>query len=137
MNAMTPSNDEEAVIDQILDLNERLLDSITEGDWETYSQLCDPAITAFEPEGRGQLVEGMEFHHFYFDRGGVTGPCNTTVCNPHVRLLGDVAIVSYVRLVQRMDDDGKPVTSRSEETRVWHRDNGKWRHVHVHRSVTN
>ena len=63
----------------------------------------------------------MEFHRFYFDLGGISGPHNTTICAPHVRLLGDVAVVCYVRLVQRLDDAGKPVTSRGEETRVWQR----------------
>jgi hypothetical protein len=134
---MTPSiADEQTTIKQILDLNERLLLSITEGDWETYSELCDPTLTAFEPEARGQLVEGMEFHGFYFDRGGISGPHNTTICSPHVRLLDNVAVVCYVRLVQCLDENGKPITSRSEETRVWHREEGVWRHVHFHRSVT-
>ena len=110
--------------------------SIAEGDWETYSKLCDPTLTAFEPESRGQLVEGMEFHAFYFNLGGVSGPHNTTICTPHVRLLGDVAVVCYVRLVQRLDDLGKPVTHRAEETRVWQRQDGVWRHVHFHRSMS-
>ena len=129
-------NDRQSTIEQVLDLNQRLLLSITEGDWATYSELCDPTLTAFEPESRGQLVEGMEFHKFYFDRGGTAGPHNTTICAPHVRLLDDVAIVCYVRLVQRLDDLGKPVTFRAEETRIWRRQEGVWRHVHFHRSMS-
>jgi calcium/calmodulin-dependent protein kinase (CaM kinase) II len=132
----SPLDNERDAIKKVLDLNERLLMSITEGDWETYTKLCDPTITAFEPEARGQLVEGMEFHGFYFDRGGIPGPHNTTICAPHVRLLDNVAVVCYVRLVQRLDDAGKPVTLRSEETRVWHCEDGVWRHVHFHRSVS-
>ena len=54
--------------------------------------------------------------------------------SPHVRLLGDVAIVSYVRLMQAIDETGDPVTSPFEETRVWQRQQGAWRHVHFHRS---
>ena len=99
-----PIPDEQATVKQVLELNERLMMSITEGDWETYSELCDPTLTAFEPEARGQLVEGMEFHGFYFDRGGISGPHNTTICAPHVRLLDNVAVVCYVRLLQRLDD---------------------------------
>ena len=30
-------------------------------------RLCDPHLTAFEPEALGNLVEGLEFHKFYFD----------------------------------------------------------------------
>ena len=85
---------------KLLDLTRQLLKSIADADWETYAALCDPSISAFEPEASGHLVEGMEFHRFYFDRGGIEGPYNVTIASPHVRVLGDAAIVSYVRLVQ-------------------------------------
>jgi calcium/calmodulin-dependent protein kinase (CaM kinase) II len=126
---------ESATHKELLQLNQRLLDCIMVGDWETYATLCDPTISAFEAEACGELVEGLDFHGFYFDPGGTKGPHNTTMTRPHVRMLGeDAAVVAYVRLTQRMDEDGKPVTSRCEETRVWERQNGTWRHVHFHRS---
>jgi hypothetical protein len=128
--------DDRATIKQILDLNQRLLVSIADGDWKTYAELCDPTITAFEPEARGQCVEGMEFHRFYFNLGGIAGSHNTTMAAPHVRLLGDTAVVSYIRLVQRLDETGKPITVRSEETRIWQRQSNTWRHVHFHRSTS-
>ena len=34
-----------------------------------YRKICDPHLTAFEPEALGNLVEGMDFHKFYFDNG--------------------------------------------------------------------
>jgi len=129
------AKNEQAAVAEILEVNRRLLESIGAGDWQTYQELCDPTLTAFEPEARGQLVEGMDFHRFYFDLGGASGPRNTTLCAPHVRLLGDTAVVSYVRLVQRLDAAGSPTTARSEETRVWQRRDGAWRHVHFHRSL--
>ena len=76
----------------------------------------------------------MDFHRFYFDRGGIQGGCNLTLCSPHVRLLGDVAVLSYVRLMQVQDESGKPLTQRSEETRIWQRQAAGWRLVHFHRS---
>ena len=115
-------------------MNRRLLQSIAEGDWKTYQELCDPTLTAFEAESPGELVEGLDFHRFYFDRGGIHGGHNLTICTPHVRLLGDVAVVSYVRLLQVLDETGKPATSRCEETRIWQRQPSGWRHVHFHRS---
>lgn len=120
---------------EILDRNARLLQSIQDGDWKTYAELCDPTLTAFEAEARGHLVEGMEFHRFYFNLERKKRPVNTTMASPHVRMLGEnAAVVSYVRLVQTVDDAGQPVTRRGEETRVWERQGGVWRHVHFHRS---
>ncbi|MGD9854073.1 MAG: DUF4440 domain-containing protein [Planctomycetaceae bacterium] len=119
----------------MIDLTRQLLDAIADGDWSTYAELCDPALTCFEPEARGQLVQGMPFHKFYFDLGG-NNPGQTTISSPHVRLLGsDAAIVSYVRLVQQVDSTDTPQTHRFEETRIWHRQDGRWRHVHFHRSA--
>ena len=43
-------------------LNTQLLDAIDNGDLETYRELCDPSLTAFEPEALGNLVEGLNFH---------------------------------------------------------------------------
>src|SRR5262245_4538978 len=106
---------------ELLQLNARLLHAIATGDWATYQELCDPSLTAFEPEAKGQLVEGMAFHHFYFQLGGTTGAHHTTMCSPRVRLIGDVAVVSYVRLNQRVGGDGSASTTAFEETRVWQR----------------
>ncbi|KAJ3251324.1 hypothetical protein HK104_007373, partial [Borealophlyctis nickersoniae] len=35
----------------ILALTQKLVESIVNGDWATYSSLCAPDMTAFEPEG--------------------------------------------------------------------------------------
>lgn len=122
---------------QLVDLTQQLLESIADGDWETYARLCDPSLSAFEPEARGQLVEGLSFHKYFFDLGRAETPHNTTMCTPHVRLLGsDNAIVSYVRLYQKLDSNGAPVIQRYEETRVWQQQHGEWKHVHFHRSVS-
>ena len=32
-----------------------------------FRKFVDPNLTAFEPEALGNLVEGLEFHRFYFD----------------------------------------------------------------------
>ncbi|HVX59099.1 MAG TPA: hypothetical protein VHC19_00810, partial [Pirellulales bacterium] len=60
----------DTVTRELLALNQRLLESIQAADWKTYEELCDPSLSAFEPEGRGQLIEGMAFHRYYFDLGG-------------------------------------------------------------------
>jgi ketosteroid isomerase-like protein len=119
---------------ELLALNQRLLDSIAAADWKMYQDLCDPTLTCFEPEAQGQLVEGLAFHEFYFKLGPAKGKHCTTMTAPHVRVIGDAAIVSYVRLNQRQQADGTPVTRAVEETRVWQKSSGQWKHVHFHRS---
>ncbi len=119
---------------ELLALTKRLLDAIAAADWVAYRELCDPSLTCFEPEARGHLVEGMPIHEFYFKLGGARLPFNTTLSSPHVRVMGDVAVVSYVRLNQRMSVDNAPTTTAVEETRVWQRQGERWKHVHFHRS---
>jgi calcium/calmodulin-dependent protein kinase (CaM kinase) II len=125
----------DAAYDEVLRLNQRLLESIAARDWATYQELCDPSLTAFEPEACGQLVRGLEFHRFYFELGKAKGRQQTTMGAPSVRLMGDVAVVTYVRLNQCATGEGPPVTKAFEETRVWQRQGGQWRHVHFHRSA--
>jgi ketosteroid isomerase-like protein len=119
---------------ELLQLTQQLLDCIAEANWVRYQELCDESLTAFEPEALGQRVEGLAFHHFYFQLGGRT-KSQTTLANPHVRLMGDVAVVTYVRLIQKVGGSGKAVTAAFEETRVWQRRHDKWKHVHFHRSA--
>jgi len=121
---------------ELIELTNRLLASIAAKDWDAYVELCDPSLTCFEPEARGHLVAGMEFHRYYFGLSGSSSPRNTTLSSPHVRMLGsDAAVVSFVRLVQYLDGNGQPQTIQFEETRVWHRQSGQWKHVHFHRSA--
>nr|XP_012142043.1 PREDICTED: calcium/calmodulin-dependent protein kinase type II alpha chain isoform X1 [Megachile rotundata] len=124
---------------EIIKMTEQLIESINTGDFEAYTKICDPHLTAFEPEALGNLVEGMDFHKFYFDNAVLGKNCkvvNTTILNPHVHLLGeDAACIAYVRLTQYMDKQGVAHTHQSEESRVWHKRDNKWQNVHFHRSA--
>lgn len=131
---MADSKKLDAAKAEVLVLTQRLLDAIAARDWATYESLCDPTLTCFEPEARGHLVEGLPFHQFYFELPAGGGPRRTTISSPHVRVIDDVAIVSYVRLTQSTDTSGQLATSETEETRVWQRQAGAWRLVHLHRS---
>ncbi len=119
--------------DAILDLTQRLLVCIARSDCDTYKELCCPSLTCFEPEAMGNLVDGLEFHHYYFNLPASSSPIQSTIVAPHIRIMGDVAVIAYIRLTQKLAD-GKPVTVSMEETRVWQRQHGKWKHVHFHRS---
>jgi len=142
---------------EIVRVTQQLLDAISCKDFEAYSRLCDPSMTCFEPETLGNLIEGMDFHKFYFDHAQMaysslsaqTAPQNrtvgnalkahqihTTLLNPNVHLIGDEgACIAYVRLTQYIDRSGDARTRQAQETRVWQKRNGRgWICVHVHRS---
>ncbi|XP_051273371.1 calcium/calmodulin-dependent protein kinase type II subunit gamma isoform X11 [Dicentrarchus labrax] len=120
---------------EIIKITEQLIEAINNGDFDAYTRICDPGLTSFEPEALGNLVEGMDFHKFYFENllSKNSKPVHTTLLNPHVHLIGeDAACIAYIRLTQFVDTTGRPRSSQSEETRVWHRREGKWLNVHFH-----
>nr|XP_061794165.1 calcium/calmodulin-dependent protein kinase type II subunit gamma-like isoform X1 [Nerophis lumbriciformis] len=120
---------------EIIKMTEQLIEAINNGDFEAYTRICDPGLTSFEPEALGNLVEGMDFHKFYFDNllSKNSKPVHTTILNPHVHLMGDdAACIAYIRLTQYMDAQGRPRSCQSEETRVWQRRDAKWLNVHFH-----
>uniref|UniRef100_A0A8C1ML21 calcium/calmodulin-dependent protein kinase n=1 Tax=Cyprinus carpio TaxID=7962 RepID=A0A8C1ML21_CYPCA len=120
---------------EIIKITEQLIEANNNGDFEAYAKICDPGLTCFEPEALGNLVEGMDFHRFYFENllSKNSKPIHTTILNPHVHLIGDeAACIAYIRLTQYVDGQGRPRSSQSEETRVWHRRDSKWQNVHFH-----
>ncbi|XP_077959471.1 calcium/calmodulin-dependent protein kinase type II delta chain isoform X10 [Gasterosteus aculeatus] len=120
---------------EIIKITEQLIEAINNGDFDAYTRICDPGLTSFEPEALGNLVEGMDFHKFYFENllSKNIKPVHTTLLNPHVHLIGEeAACIAYIRLTQFVDTTGRPRSSQSEETRVWHRRDGKWLNVHFH-----
>ncbi|XP_026817304.1 calcium/calmodulin-dependent protein kinase type II alpha chain isoform X18 [Rhopalosiphum maidis] len=137
-NTTLEDDDVRARKQEIVKITEQLIESINNADFEGYTKICDPHMTAFEPEALGNLLEGMEFHKFYFDHVlGKNRGINTTVLNPTVHLLGDdAACIAYIILVQYIDKQGVPRSHQYEETRVWHRRDNKWQNVHSHRSAS-
>ncbi|XP_073541918.1 calcium/calmodulin-dependent protein kinase type II subunit gamma isoform X15 [Anomaloglossus baeobatrachus] len=134
-NTTTEDEDLKVRKQEIIKITEQLIEAINNGDFEAYTKICDPGLTSFEPEALGNLVEGMDFHKFYFDNllSKNTKPIHTTILNPHVHVIGeDAACIAYIRLTQYIDAQGRPRTTQSEETRVWYRRDGKWLNVHYH-----
>ncbi|XP_048378873.1 calcium/calmodulin-dependent protein kinase type II subunit beta isoform X16 [Stegostoma tigrinum] len=134
-NTTIEDEDVKARKQEIIKLTEQLIEAINNGDFEAYAKICDPGLTSFEPEALGNLVEGMDFHRFYFENllSKNSKPIHTTILNPHVHLIGDdAACIAYIRLTQYIDIQGRPRTTQSEETRVWHRRDSKWQNVHFH-----
>ncbi|XP_058491666.1 calcium/calmodulin-dependent protein kinase (CaM kinase) II beta 1 isoform X26 [Solea solea] len=134
-NTTVEDEDVKARKQEIIKITEQLIEAINNGDFEAYAKICDPGLTSFEPEALGNLVEGMDFHRFYFENllAKNNKPIHTTILNPHVHLIGeDAACIAYIRLTQFVDGQGRPRSSQSEETRVWHRRDSKWQNIHFH-----
>ncbi|KAF4108541.1 hypothetical protein G5714_011300 [Onychostoma macrolepis] len=128
-NTTIEDEDVKARKQEIIKITEQLIEAINNGDFDAYAKICDPGLTSFEPEALGNLVEGMDFHRFYFENllSKNSKPIHTTILNPHVHLIGeDAACIAYIRLTQFVDGQGRPRSSQSEETRVWHRRDSKW-----------
>lgn len=119
--------------EDVLQANSNLLEAIAAKDWDAYSLLTDGDLTCFEPEAGGCLVVGQDFHKFFFENGA-DSKTRVTVVDPRVRVLGDTAIVTYIRINQSCNGPSVS-TSRYEETRVWQRRGVAWVNVHFHRSV--
>ncbi|XP_075943314.1 calcium/calmodulin-dependent protein kinase type II delta 1 chain isoform X7 [Anarhichas minor] len=136
-NTTIEDEDVRARKQEIIKVTEQLIEAINNGDFEAYTKICDPGLTSFEPEALGNLVEGTDFHRFYFENALSKGkqPIHTILLNPHVHLIGDeAACIAYIRLTQYIDGNGIPRTMQSEETRIWHRRDSKWQNIHFHRS---
>ncbi|KAL2099790.1 hypothetical protein ACEWY4_004184 [Coilia grayii] len=134
-NTTVEDEDVKARKQEIIKITEQLIEAVNNGDFEAYAKICDPGLTSFEPEALGNLVEGMDFHRFYFENllAKNSKPIHTTILNPHVHLIGeDAACIAYIRLTQFVDGQGRPRSSQSEETRVWHRRDSKWQNIHFH-----
>ena len=124
-----------SVVEEVLAASRKLLACIDAGNWGEYVKLCDESITCFEPEALGHLVAGLPFHEFYFKLPASNSPRQSTMASPQVRVLSETsALVTYVRVVQKLDGQGAPVSVAGMETRVWQQVDGKWLHVHFHRT---
>ncbi|KAM5272545.1 calcium/calmodulin-dependent protein kinase type II subunit beta isoform 15-T15 [Erethizon dorsatum] len=108
-NTTMEDEDAKARKQEIIKTTEQLIEAVNNGDFEAYA--------------------------FYFENllAKNSKPIHTTILNPHVHVIGeDAACIAYIRLTQYIDGQGRPRTSQSEETRVWHRREGKWQNVHFH-----
>lgn len=151
---MSVTSDQEInqhIVHDVIQANYNLLEAVAHNDWTTYEKYVDSTITCFEPEAGGNLVEGTDFHKYYFQQSpsskkskSIIIPTHAaesvtsqnTMSRPHVRLLNQhAAVVSYVRLVQSVDSSGAVQVNQYEETRVWQNKNmDGWKNVHMHRS---
>lgn len=134
------STQQDRVAQEINQVTNNLLRAIATNNFALYQQLCDPKMTCFEPESCGNLVEGLDFHRFYFDVANSRAENqlsvkSMTILRPAVHVHNnDLATIAYVCLLQTLNSYDSPMTIQTEETRIWQRKYQKWQCVHTHRS---
>ena len=118
---------------KIIENTQLLLDSISTNDWTTYEALCDTSLTCFEEEANGYLIQGLDFHKFYFDTSKSKSDAKnkSTIIDSNIRVMGKSALISYIR---ERKDIATGTIDKFKETRIWELINGNWKHVHFHRN---
>lgn len=128
---------------ELLAVTRRLVDAIDRRDYETYRALTSEDITSFEPEARGQRIDGLPFHEFFVGkplRAGTTARSELIAFQARPLAAAGAgacraAVACYTRITQKHDADGAFRLSHANETRVYERpEGGAWRQVHFHRS---
>jgi hypothetical protein len=128
---------------ELLDLLDRHLRSIWDGDLETYQATTGTDVTFYEWYISTQRIDGLDFHlretaanHRAAEdrrRSGQHFEVEHEVLQPKVQVYGDVAIITYTLLMSYTTSEGVRHTEHNE-TRVFHRRDEKWVLVHCHKS---
>lgn len=117
---------------EIYDLTLDLLKAIRTGDIEKYKLFSSDKLTAIEPETSSLIVEGLDFHMFFLNR---TQPkeFHLELVNPVIRVYSDTAYIAYT-LIENRYVDGKFNIKNIFETRIYNKENDRWKMVHFHRN---
>jgi hypothetical protein len=130
--------DEEQIILEVL---ERNLQSILDGDVETYRATTSEDVSFYEWYISPQRIDGLDFHlrelGVHREVVGGRGQVEHEILQPRVQIYGQTAIVTYTLLIRTAGYEG--VTHRSHnESRVFYdfgsEESPQWKLVHCHKS---
>ena len=130
------------VTETILAVLERNLQSVWDGDVETYRATTSDDLTFYEWYVCPQRIDGLDFHlrELSVHRETVSGRGERVeheILNPRVQLLGDTAIATYTLFIRGIGREGTTYRSH-HETRVFHNygtpEQPDWKLVHCHKS---
>ena len=125
--------------EEILEILERNLRAIWDGDVEAYRATCAPDVSFFEWYVTTQRIDGLDFHlrelkvHAQALGSGEGARTEHEILQPRVQRYGDTAIVTYTLLVRSVRE-GAVTRTQHNETRVFHRFADGWKLVHCHKS---
>ncbi len=132
-------------IQAVLEVLDRNLQSIWDGDPQAYQETTAEDVSFFEWYISPQRIDGLDFHlreirvhaRVLAGASGEQPRIEHEILQPRVQLYGDTAIVTYTLFVRAVT--GGSVVHRSHnETRVFHNfgspDAPEWKLVHCHKS---
>ncbi|MCO6452315.1 MAG: nuclear transport factor 2 family protein [Caldilineales bacterium] len=133
---------------ELLELLDRHLQSIWQGDAEAYKRTTAEDVSFFEWYISPQRIDGIDFHfreirvHAAVLAGAVNDEATIEheILQPRVQIYGDTAIVTYTLMLRssRRGNAGGVSHKSHNETRVFHNfgDHATpdWRLVHCHKS---
>lgn len=125
--------------EEVLDLLNRNLQAIWDGDAATFNQICASDVSFFEWYISTQRIDGVDFHlreilvHSQALGGSQGAHMEHEILQPRVQVYGDTAIVTYTLLVRSVQS-ATVTRTQHNETRVFHRFPEGWKLVHCHKS---
>jgi hypothetical protein len=138
-----PGGDEMGDKEELLALLDRHLRSIWQGDLDTYRATTAPEVTFYEWYISTQRIDGLDFHLREIEANmrakgaaaetGQWREVDHEVLAPHIQFYGDIAIITYTLSMRYTGAAGVTHTEHNE-TRAFHRRDGRWVLVHCHKS---
>ena len=141
-----PSDPTPELARHLLDLLNRSLQTIWDGDADAYAALTAEDVSFYEWYISPQRIDGLDFHlrEILVHRAAVGGQGDAAglhieheILQPRIQVYGPTAIISYTLLV-RVVQGGQVRHLSHNESRVFHNfgqdDGPDWKLVHCHKS---
>jgi hypothetical protein len=120
---------------EIWDFLNAHLQSIFNGDWETYKATTARDLSLYEYWVLPHRQDGLEFHQFMIENRWTGKPRaqRFDLLEKRCQRYGDTAVVTYTFMLSQADDSGIRHHTHNE-TRVIIKQEERWQVVHVHKS---
>lgn len=120
---------------EIWDFLDRHLQSIFNGDWETYQATTASDLSLYEYWIVPHRQDGLAFHQFMIENRWAGRPKaqRYDLWEKRCQRYGDTAVVTYTFMLTQAFEDGLQHHIHNE-TRVLVKTEGHWQVVHVHKS---
>jgi len=109
------------------------VNAVMKADLESYLAMTEEDVTAFEWYIQGGRIEGRELHEEMLRNMAVPDDLSWTIEDPAVRIVGEVAIVTYSLRIRAVEGKNE-IESMTDETRIFVRKPERWVLAHVHKS---